>query len=236
MLFDTARKAGWLTDNIEVSHVTFGTMMGADGKPFKTRTGGTVRLKDLLEEATERASKVVEDKNPDLSDAEKAEIANAVGIGAVKYADFSNNRTTDFIFSFDKSLAMEGNTAPYMQYAYARVKSIGRKAVDKGIDVGVELASLTSLNITEPAELDLALHLIRYSEAINIAAGDCKPNYLTAYLYDLAQKFSTFYNACPVLIAAEDKRPTRLMLCDLTAKTIAHGLKNLLGIKVVEKM
>ncbi|MBW8016723.1 MAG: arginine--tRNA ligase [Planctomycetes bacterium] len=236
MLFATAKAAGWLTDDVEVSHVTFGTMMGEDGKPLKTRSGENVNLSDLLDEAVERASKVVEAKNPDLGDAEKASIANAVGIGAVKYADFSNNRTTDFIFSFDKSLAMEGNTAPYMQYAYARVKSIERKAVDKGIDVAAELTSLDTLNITEPAEMDLALHIIRYSEAINVAAGDCRPNYLTAYLYDLAQKFSTFYNACPVLIATEDKRPTRLMLCDLTAKTIAHGLTNLLGIEVVEKM
>ncbi|MCF7955850.1 MAG: arginine--tRNA ligase [Phycisphaerae bacterium] len=236
MLFATAKAAGWLTDDVEVSHVTFGTMLGADGRPFKTRSGENIKLRDLLEEAVERAAKVVEAKNPDLSESEKAEIANAVGIGAVKYADFSNNRTTDFIFSFDKSLAMEGNTAPYMQYAYARVKSIERKAADKGIDVAAELSALTTMNLTEPAELELALHLIRYSEAINIAAADCRPNYLTAYLYDLAQKFSTFYNACPVLIAETDKRPTRLMLCALTAKTIAHGLKTLLGIKVVEKM
>ena len=236
MLFATAKAAGWLTDDVEVAHVTFGTMLGADGRPFKTRSGENIKLRDLLEEAVERASKVVEAKNPDLSKSEKAEIANAVGIGAVKYADFSNNRTTDFIFSFDKSLAMEGNTAPYMQYAYARVKSIERKAADKGLDVTAELSGLTTLNLTEPAELELALHTIRYSEAINIAAADCRPNYLTAYLYDLAQKFSTFYNACPVLIAEPDKRPTRLMLCDLTAKTIAHGLKTLLGIEVVEKM
>jgi len=236
MLFATAKAAGWLTDDVEVDHVTFGTMLGADGRPFKTRSGENIKLRDLLEEAVERASKVVETKNPDLSEEEKAEIANAVGIGAVKYADFSNNRTTDFIFSFDKMLAMEGNTAPYMQYAYARVKSIERKAADKGINVAAELSSMTTLNLTEPAELELALHLIRYSEAINIAAADCRPNYLTAYLYDLAQKFSTFYNACPVLIAEPDKRPTRLMLCSLTANTIAHGLKTLLGIKVVEKM
>jgi arginyl-tRNA synthetase len=236
MLFATATTAGWINDDVEVSHVTFGTMLGADGRPFKTRSGENIKLRALLEEATERAAKVVEAKNPNLETEEKAAIANAVGIGAVKYADFSNNRTTDFIFSFDKMLAMEGNTAPYMQYAYARVKSIERKAVDKGIDVAAELSGLTTLNLTEPAEIDLALHLIRYSEAINIAAADCRPNYLTTYLYDLAQKFSTFYNACPVLIAGEDKRPTRLMICDLTAKTIAHGLKNLLGIKVVEKM
>jgi len=236
MLFATVKKAGWIADDMDLSHVTFGTMMGTDGKPFKTRSGENIKLKDLLAESVERATEVVEQKNPDLSDDEKARIAKAVGIGAVKYADFSNNRTTDYVFSFDKMLAMEGNTAPYMQYAYARVKSINRKAAEKGIDVAADLSGLTALNLTEPAELELALHLMRYSEAIGIAAADCRPNCLTAYLYDLAQKFSTFYNACPVLIAGDDQRPTRLMLCDLTAKTIAHGLKNLLGIEVVEKM
>ncbi|MHC4236872.1 MAG: arginine--tRNA ligase, partial [Planctomycetota bacterium] len=139
MLFETAKMAGWTNDDIDLMHVTFGTMLGTDGKPFKTRTGGTVKLKDLLDEAVQRATAVVEEKNPDLSAEQKADIAKAVGIGAVKYADYSNNRNSDFIFSFDKMLAMEGNTAPYMQYAYARIKSIERKATDKGIDIENEL-------------------------------------------------------------------------------------------------
>jgi arginyl-tRNA synthetase len=195
-----------------------------------------VKLKELLDEAIERARKVVEEKNPGLSEDEKKKIANAVGIGAVKYADYTNNRTSDYIFSFDKMLAMEGNTAPYMQYAYARVRSIQRRGRDKGIEVDKEIAQSQSISLTEPSELDLAKHLIRYGEAVSSSAGDYRPNYLTAYLYDLAQKFSSFYNDCPVLDASPDKRPTRLLLCDLTARTIEHGLHNLLGIEVIEQM
>ncbi len=236
MLFATAKLAGWIDDKIGLVHVTFGTMLGEDGKPFKTRSGENVKLAVLLEEAVEQAKKIVEEKNADLTDAQKQEIAKAVGIGAVKYADFSNNRTTDYVFSFDKMLAMEGNTAPYMQYAYARVRSIERKALKKDIDIAAELAGIKNLSITEPAESDLAKHLIRYGEAIRLACADCRPNYLTAYLFDLAQKFSSFYNACPVLIAGKEKRPTRLLLCDLTARTMKHGLVELLGIETVEQM
>jgi arginyl-tRNA synthetase len=236
MLFASARMAGWITEDIKVEHVMFGSVLGPDNKPLKTRAGENVKLKDLLDEAIQRARAVVEEKNAGLVEDKKAQIARAVGIGAVKYADFSNNRTSDYVFSFDKMLAMEGNTAPYMQYAYARVKSIERKAVEKDVDRDKELRSIKSLNLTEPAELDLAKHLIRYGEAIESASADCRPNYLTAYLYDLAQKFSTFYNTCPVLDAEESKRPTRLMLCDLTAKTIKHGLTKMLGIQVVEQM
>ena len=236
MLFAVSRKAGWAGDDIELSHVMFGSVQSENGKPLKTRSGENIKLKDLLAEAVERAKAVVEEKNPELSKVKKAQIAKAVGIGAVKYADYSNNRTSDYIFSFDKMLAMDGNTAPYMQYAYARIKSIERKAVTKQVDIAAELAALKLLNLTEPAELDLATHLIRYGEAVISAAADCRPNYLTAYLYDLAQKFSGFYNACPVLGADESKRPTRLLLCDLTARTIRHGLCELLGIDVVEQM
>ena len=236
MVFAVARKAGWVKPETELAHVTFGSVLGEDGKPLKTRSGENVKLKELLDEAVERARKVVEDKNPGLSEDEKKKIANAVGIGAVKYADYTNNRTSDYIFSFDKMLAMEGNTAPYMQYAYARIKSINRKGKERGIDVNKELAGVKELNIGEPSELDLAKHLIRYGEAVSSSAGDYKPNYLTAYLYDLAQKFSSFYNDCPVLDASPDKRPTRLLLCDLTAKTIEHGLRTLLGIEVIEQM
>jgi arginyl-tRNA synthetase len=195
-----------------------------------------VKLKELLDEAVERAMSVVEEKNPELPSDKKKEIAKAVGIGAVKYADYSNNRTSDYIFSFDKMLAMDGNTAPYMQYAYARIKSIERKAQSKDVDIEAELAEVNTLNLTEPAELDLTKHLIRYGEAIQAAAADYRPNYLTVYLYELAQKFSAFYTNCPVLIAGPDKRPTRLLLCDLTARTIRHGLQKLLGIDVVEQM
>ncbi|MGA2322686.1 MAG: arginine--tRNA ligase [Sedimentisphaerales bacterium] len=236
MVFAVAKMAGWVKPETELVHVTFGSVLGEDGKPLKTRSGENVKLKELLDEAIERARKVVEEKNPGLSEDGKKKIANAVGIGAVKYADYTNNRTSDYIFSFDKMLAMEGNTAPYMQYAYARVRSIQRKGRDKGIEVDKEIAQSRSISLTEPSELDLAKHLIRYGEAVSSSAGDYRPNYLTAYLYDLAQKFSSFYNDCPVLDASADKRPTRLLLCDLTAKTIKHGLHNLLGIEVIEQM
>ncbi|MGD8501087.1 MAG: arginine--tRNA ligase [Phycisphaerales bacterium] len=236
MLFAVAIMAGWVSDDIELSHVMFGSVLGEDGAPLKTRAGENVKLKELLDEAVERAKSVVEEKNPDLPAAKKAEIAKAVGIGAVKYADYSNNRTSDYIFSFDKMLAMDGNTAPYMQYAYARIKSIERKAQSKDVDIEAELADVKTLSLTELAELDLAKYLIRYGEAIQAAAADYRPNYLTAYLYELAQKFSGFYTNCPVLDAGPDKRPTRLLLCDLTARTIKHGLHELLGIEVVEQM
>ena len=236
MVFAVAKMAKWVKPETELVHVTFGSVLGEDGKPLKTRSGENVKLKELLDEAIERARKVVEEKNPGLSEDEKKKIANAVGIGAVKYADYTNNRTSDYIFSFDKMLAMEGNTAPYMQYAYARVRSIQRKGRDKGIEVDKEIAQSQSISLTEPSELDLAKHLIRYGEAVSSAVSDYRPNYLTAYLYDLAQKFSSFYNDCPVLDASADKRPTRLLLCDLTAKTIEHGLHNLLGIEVIEQM
>ena len=236
MLFETVKLAGWVKDETELVHVTFGTMLGEDNKPFKTRTGGTVKLKDLLEEAVERAKEIVKNKNPEFDDEKINEIAKAVGIGAVKYADYSNNRNSDYVFSFDKMLAMEGNTAPYMQYAYARVKSIERKAAEKGLDIAGELANISTVELTEDAELDLAKHLIRYGEAISVASADCRPNFLTSYLYDLGQKFSSFYNACPVLSAGEKQRPTRVLLCDLTARTMKHGLNELLGIEVVEQM
>jgi arginyl-tRNA synthetase len=236
MLFATAKLAGWTDDKIDLMHVTFGTMLGTDGKPFKTRTGGTVKLKELLDEAVQRAAAVVEEKNPDLPENQKKEIARVVGIGAVKYADYSNNRNSDFIFSFDKMLAMEGNTAPYMQYAYARIKSIERKATGKDVDIQSELTGITQISFSGEAEKDLAKMLIRYDQAIAIAAEECRPNYLTSYLYDLAQTFSHFYNACPVLKATPAQRPVRLLLCDLTARTIRHGLTELLGIDIVEQM
>jgi arginyl-tRNA synthetase len=236
MLFATARAAGWPAAETELSHVMFGTVLGEDGSPLKTRSGENIKLKDLLDEAVERAQAVVEEKNPGLPQDMKQQIARAVGIGAVKYADYSNNRTSDYVFCFDKMLAMEGNTAPYMQYAYARVQSIGRKAREKGVDVNAEMAGLKKLILAEASELDLAKHLVRYGEAIESAIADYRPNYLTAYLYELAQKFSSFYASCPVLDAAPGQRASRLLLCDLTARTIKHGLSALLGIEVVEQM
>jgi arginyl-tRNA synthetase len=228
MLFKVAEMAGWNQRDgktVALEHVTFGSVLGEDGKPLKTRAGENVKLKDLLDEAVERARAVVEEKNPDLPPEQKDRIAEAVGIGAVKYADYSNNRTSDYVFSFDKMLAMDGNTAPYMQYAYARVKSIERKAESKEVKIQEELQGIENLNLGEPTELDLGKHLMRYAETIE-----------SSYLYELAQRFSAFYTECPVLGAPPDRRPTRLLLCDLTAKTIRHGLSRLLGITVVEQM
>lgn len=236
MLFAVSRDANIAKESTKLAHVTFGTMLGDDGKPFKTRSGENVKLKDLLNEAVDKARSVVEAKNPQLSQEEKDLIAENVGIGAVKYSDYSNNRTTDYIFSFDKMLAMDGNTAPYMQYACARVNSIESKAKEKGIDVQAEISSIKKVNLLETYEAELAKQLLKYSEAIKTAAADYRPNYLTNYLYELAQKFSSFYTNCPVLIADENSRPTRLLLCNLTAKTLLHGLETILRIKVPQQM
>jgi len=236
MLFAVARKAGWARDDVELSHVTFGSVLGEDGTPLKTRSGENIKLRELLDEAIGRARSVVEQKNPDLSEDQKQQIAKAVGIGAVKYADYSNNRTSDYIFSFDKMLAMDGNTAPYMQYAYARIKSIQRKAEKSGVDVEAELKDLTGIEFTQPDEIALAKYLIRYGEAVEMALADYRPNFLTNYLYELTQKFSGFYTNCPVIKAPPDSRRQRLLLCELTAGVIKHCLRELLGIEVVEQM
>ncbi len=238
MLFAVVKMAGWADESIKLEHITFGTMLGADGRPLKTRTGGTVKLAELLDEAVERARAVVEEKNPDLPEEQKQEIAQAVGIGAVKYADYSNNRDSDYVFSFDKMLAMDGNTAPYMQYAYARIRSIERKrkAEQNGLNIQNELTGICEISLTDPAEQALAKQLVQYGQAILNAAADCRPNYLTGYLYELSQAFSRFYNVCPVLQSEGQTRAARLVLCDVTARTIRHGMTELLGIEVPEQM
>jgi arginyl-tRNA synthetase len=236
MLFETARMAGWTDSRVELVHASFGTMLGPDGRPFKTREGGTVKLKDLLEEAVEKARAVVEEKNPSLPEPQKAAIARAVGIGAVKYADYANNRETDYVFSFEKMLAMDGNTAPYMQYAYARIRSIERKAAGKDVDVQRELSGIERVKLSEEAETELAKKIIAYEQAIESAAASYRPNLLTSYLYELSQAFSRFYNACPVLEAPAEVRPSRLLLCELTARVIRHGMQRLLGIETPEQM
>lgn len=228
-VFAVARAAGWASDAISLEHLPFGTMMGADGKPFKTRTGGTVKLIDLLDEAEERAFRLVSEKNPDLPEEQRRDIANAVGIGAVKYADLSKNRTSDYIFNWDNMLSFEGNTAPYMQYAYTRVRSIFRRGELEG---GTSQGQIV---LQEPAERLLALKLAQLEEVLLTVATDCTPHVLCGYLYDLAGAFMSFYEACPVLKAEGTTRDSRLALCGLTATTMAAGL-NLLGIRVVEQM
>lgn len=225
------RKAGYVPDCVPLEHHMFGMMLGKDGKPFKTRAGGTVKLSDLLDEALERARRLVAEKNPDMPADELEKLANAVGIGAVKYADLSKNRTTDYIFDWDNMLAFEGNTAPYMQYAYTRVLSVFRKA---NIDESV-LANAT-VTITEDREAQLAARLLQFEETLSVVARDGTPHVMCAYLYDLAGLFSGFYEHCPILSAEnESVRNSRMKLAQLTAKTLKLGLDTL-GIETVERM
>jgi len=232
MVFACASKAGWADDNIKLEHVPFGSVLGGDGKPFKTRSGENIKLKDLLDEAETRARKIVDEKNPDLDETLKQQIAHAVGIGAVKYADLSNNLVSDYVFDWDKMLAMEGNTAPYLQYAYARIRSIFRKG---DINENELLAQDHPFILNESKELTLAKLLLRYGEIIETVARDLRPHLLTNYLFDLAQAFSGFYTNCPVLKVEESIRTSRLLLCLLTARTLEHGL-HLLGIKTPDQM
>ncbi|MNI02844.1 Arginine--tRNA ligase [compost metagenome] len=208
----------------------FGMMLGKDGKPFKTRSGGTIKLSDLLDEAVERASKLIAEKNPDMPADEMQNVANAVGIGAVKYADLSKSRTTDYIFDWDNMLTFEGNTAPYMQYAYTRVASVFKRA-------GVDESNLTlPLVMTEEREVALATRLLQFEETLTVVAREGTPHVMCTYLYDLAGLFSGFYEHCQILNAeSEEARQSRLKLALLTAKTLKTGLDTL-GIETVERM
>ena len=226
-LFATSRKAGYLPDSVKAEFVGFGTMMGKDGRPFKTRSGDTVKLVDLLDEAVERAAALIKEKNPDLSADDAAKIAQTVGIGAVKYADLSKNRTSDYVFDWDAMLSFEGNTAPYLQYAYTRVQSVFRKAGDW--DAAAELT------LAEPAEKQLALELLKFEDVLQSVADTGYPHYLAAYLYQLATLFSRFYEACPILKAEGQTRNSRLQLARLTGNVLKQGL-DLLGIDVLEVM
>ena len=226
-LFTTSRKAGWLPENVSAEFIGFGTMMGKDNKPFKTRSGDTVKLVDLLNEAVERATRLVREKNPELSDEQAAHIGRVVGIGAVKYADLSKNRTSDYVFDWDNMLSFEGNTAPYLQYAYTRVQSVLRRAG--------EWNESTALQLNEPLEQQLAVELLKFEDVLSSVAETCFPHYLAAYLYQLATLFSRFYEACPILKAEGAARDTRLQLAKLTGETLKTGLA-LLGIDVLDVM
>ncbi|HHT2405495.1 TPA: arginine--tRNA ligase [Klebsiella michiganensis] len=225
------RKAGYVPDSVPLEHHMFGMMLGKDGKPFKTRAGGTVKLADLLDEALERARRLVAEKNPEMPADELEKLANAVGIGAVKYADLSKNRTTDYIFDWDNMLAFEGNTAPYMQYAYTRVLSVFRKA-----DIDESALAAAPVVITEEREAQLAARLLQFEETLTVVAREGTPHVMCSYLYDLAGLFSGFYEHCPILSAeSEETRNSRLKLALLTAKTLKLGLDTL-GIETVERM
>ena len=224
-IFEIARREGYTAD---LRHITFGSILGEDRKLMKTRSGENVPLRELLEEACKRARKIIEEKNPQLSDDEKSDIAQKIGIGAVKYADLSQYRMTDYVFSWDKMLSLQGNTAPYLQNAYVRIRSIFRKA-------GESAPRIDELVLADSAEINLAKRLCQFAETVPQVLNDFRPNILANYLFEAANSFHTFYEACPVLKSEEPTRSSRLALCDLTARVLKHGL-GLLGIQVPEKM
>ena len=234
-VLQVARKAGWIPDNVEIDHVPFGLVLGEDGKKLKTRSGETVRLKDLLDEAIAHARAVLEDclkkENREESEEYKAQVAQVFGISAVKYADLSLNRISNYIFSYDKMVALQGNTAVYLLYAYVRIQGISRKGDIDFKDLGEDAKIL----LQEKEELVLAKHLLQLGEVISNVEQDLLPNRLCEYLYELSQKFNQFYDKCPVLKAEESVRTSRLVLCDLTARTLQLGL-SLLGIQVLERI
>lgn len=211
-------------------HVGFGKIMGEDGKPFKTRSGDTVKLDELLDEAVERELKIVTEKNPDLPEQEREEIARVVGIGAVKYADLLPNRQSDYVFSWDKMLALNGNTAPYLLYPYARIRSIVRKGQEANAD-----GQISNIKLSAPEEITLAKHLLNFGLTLEAVADEYRPNFLCNYLYELADKFTSFYEKCPVLKSEGVMRESRLLLCDLTAKVLKQGL-DALGIETLDQM
>ncbi len=225
-LFSAARRWGY--NDVKLEHVWFGTILGADKKPFRSREGETVKFRALLDEAEDRAGKIISEKRPELSDNERATLARVVGLGALKYADLAQNRNIDYVFSWEKLLAFDGNTAPYLQNAYVRIRAIFRKA-------GLEKIPEASVQLTEPAELALSRKLLDFADSVLMAAEEYRPHYLCLYLFELATLFHKFYEACPVIQAEEATRNSRLILCDLTARTLRQGL-NLLGIDVVEQM
>ena len=225
------RKAGYVPDSFQLEHKNFGMMLGKDGKPFKTRSGDTVKLADLLDEAIERAGVLISQKSTALSEQEKADVIEAVGIGSVKYADLSKNRTTDYVFDWDNMLSFEGNTAPYMQYAYTRIRSIFNRS-----QIALSEVEQAQLSITDEKERALAIKLLQFEEAVQVVGKDGTPHVLCAYLYELAGVFPSFYEHCPILNHDDQQvKLSRLKLALLTERTLKQGL-DLLGIKTVEKM
>ena len=225
------RKAGYVPDSFQLEHKNFGMMLGKDGKPFKTRSGDTVKLADLLDEAIERAGVLISQKSTALSEQEKADVIEAVGIGSVKYADLSKNRITDYVFDWDNMLSFEGNTAPYMQYAYTRIRSIFNRS-----QIALSEVEQAQLSITDEKERALAIKLLQFEEAVQVVGKEGTPHVLCAYLYELAGVFSSFYEHCPILNNDDQQvKLSRLKLALLTERTLKQGL-DLLGIKTVEKM
>jgi arginyl-tRNA synthetase len=225
-LFAAAQRWGY--GDMDLEHVWFGTIFGPDKKPFKSREGENVKFRALLAEAEERAGKIIAEKRPELPEHERATLARVVGLGALKYADLAQNRNLDYVFSWEKLLAFDGNTAPYLQNAYVRIRAIFRKA-------GLDRIPAAAVRLADPAEMALGRKLLDFADSVSMAAGECRPHYLCLHLFELATLFHKFYEACPVLAAEESVRDSRLVLCDLAARTLKQGL-NLLGIEVVEQM
>ena len=235
-VFETARRAGFATHDgqtASLEHAPFGMVLGEDGRPFKTRSGENVKLADVIDEAIQRAGVIVGEKNPELSADERQTIAETVAVAALKYADLSSERIKDYVFSYDRMLAFEGNTGPYLLYAVVRIRSIFRKAAEQGVEAGFASAPLL---LNEPAEKRLALALLRYPSTVRSVADSLEPHRMCGYLYELAGLFSSFFESCPVLRAPDDAaRLSRLRLCDLTARVLADGL-DALGIQTLERM
>ncbi|MFP6806986.1 MAG: arginine--tRNA ligase [Pseudomonadales bacterium] len=228
-VFAVATAAGYISESQQFKHLPFGSVLKTDGTPFKTRDGAAVKLIDVLDESVDRAYKLVDEKNQSLSESDKKDVARIVGIGAIKYAELSKNRTTDYIFDWDTMLSFEGNTAPYLQYAYTRIRSIFRREEIEANQLDGEFS------LEETADISLAVKLLQFEETIASVLDDYQANILCNYLFELASIFMSFYEACPVLNAQEPLRTSRLMLCHLTAETLRQGL-NLLGIETVEQM
>jgi arginyl-tRNA synthetase len=232
MVFGTVKKAGWLPEGARAEHVAFGSVLGKDKKMFRTRSGESVKLSKLIDEAVERARDAVKKKNPDLPDDEVAKVAESVGVGAVKYADLSSDRIKDYVFDFDRMLAFEGNTGPYLQYAHARICSIERKARKEGVDAG----DTPAMTLIDERERRLVVELLELETVVHAVADSLAPHKLTTYLYELATSFTSFYENCPVLGADDARvRASRLWLCRTTQKSLALGL-GLLGITAPERM
>ena len=230
-LFAVARRWGY--DSVDLEHVAFGTILGNDRRPFKTREGDVVGLESLLDEAVSEALKLVKEKSPELDELTQRRIAEVVGIGAIKYADLSQNRLSDYVFDWSKMLAMNGNTGAYLQYGYARIRSIFRKG---GVEPDAVRRQRPTVFLSNPAERALGVRLLKLPETLDLAAAELKPNILTDYLFELANTFFTFYEECPVLKAeSPERRDSRLALADLTARSLKFGLK-LLGMDVIDRM
>ncbi|MQA03102.1 MAG: arginine--tRNA ligase [Streptosporangiales bacterium] len=230
MLFQVAREAGWLTDTVHAEHVAFGSILGTDHKMLRTRAGSSVKLSALVDEAVSRAKAAVEEKNPELDEQTKRDVSEAVGIGALKYADLSNDKVKDYVFDWDRMLSFDGNTAPYLQYAHARIRSIFRRG-----EADPAAYRDVAIDVEHPAEHALALHLLGFNAALHRAVENVEFHRLCGYLYELASEFTRFYEQCPVLRADAERRASRLALCDLTARVLARGL-GLLGITAPDRM